>query len=170
MDALAALGRVTEARDTLTPLLDPDRGFDADVWQRLLAIDPERAIAAHASEIATLEPRAEFRVFLADAFRRVGRTAEAKELLAPFMAAHADWLGWAYIAPLVAALDPETRLPQLEASARDPESADDADPWRDLAEAYALLGRTADARRAYDEAIAREPDDIPLRIRRLRLR
>lgn len=170
VDALAALGRVPEAREALAPLVTPDSGFAADTWERLLALDPERAITNHGSERATLPPNAEFRVFLGEAFRRVGRGAEAKELVEPFLAGNPDWIGWEFVAPLLAALDPETRLAPLEARARDPDEQDDARPWANLAEAYALLGRTADARRAYDEAIAREPDDMPLRIRRLRVR
>ncbi|MBL9088209.1 MAG: tetratricopeptide repeat protein, partial [Planctomycetia bacterium] len=170
VDALAALGRVPEAREALAPLVTPDSGFAADTWERLLALDPERAITNHGAERATLAPNAEFRVYLGEALRRVGREAEAKELVGPFLAGNPDWVGWEFVAPLLTALDPETRLPELERATRDPDSAGESTPWRQLAEAYALLGRTADARRAYDEAIAREPDDMPLRIRRLRVR
>ncbi len=78
VDALAALGRVPEAREALAPLVTPDSGFAADTWERLLALDPDRAIADHGSERAALPPNAEFRVFLGEAFRRVGRGAEAR--------------------------------------------------------------------------------------------
>lgn len=169
VDALAALGRVAEAREALAPLVDED-GFSADTWQRLLALDPARAIAIHDADRAAIGVGEGRRVFLADALRRVGRTSDARALVAPFTAAKPDWPTWEFVAPLLAALDPETRLAPLEARTRDPEEQDDARPWATLAEAYDLLGRTADARRAYDEAIAREPDDMPLRIRRLRLR
>lgn len=169
VDALAALGRVPEAREALAPLVNDD-GFSADTWQRLLALDPARAIAIHEADLAAIGVGEGRRVFLADALRRVGRTADARTLVAPFTAAKPDWPTWEFVAPLLAALDPETRLAPLEARTRDPDEQDDARPWANLAEAYALLGRTADARRAYDEAIAREPDDMPLRIRRLRVR
>lgn len=170
VDALAALGRVAEAREALNRYLVPDLRVDGGVWPRLRALDPERAVAAHAAERATLPRDAEVRAQLGDALRRLGRVEEAKEVVAPFVAAQPEWPAWDAVAPLVAALDPEPRLALLEARTRDPDEQDEAQPWANLAEAYALLGRTADARRAFDEALAREPDDMPLRIRRLRLR
>lgn len=170
VDALEALGRAAEARSAVTRILERSADLDDDLRQRVLALAPDLVIAWFGPDRAAMPTRINDRVTLADALRRIGKVEEARALVAPIVAADPIWSGWDGTTPFVAALDPERWLPPVEARTRDPEENTDPGVWARLAEAYRLLGRTADARRAYDEAIARDGDDMELRIRRLRLR
>jgi tetratricopeptide (TPR) repeat protein len=169
-DALVALGRLDEAGETLGALLAAGQeGWD--LWPRLLEVDPKRVIVHFEARRPPPADDEDTRGVWGDALRRIGRAAEGRRVVAPFAAAHAsDWPFFAYVAPEVAALDPTTWLPRVEARTRDPEENESPEPWVVLARAYELLGRRGEALRAWDEAIARDPDDLGLWIQRLRRR
>ncbi len=174
-DALAALGRVGDAIVALPIIATPSNSSEVywrwEVGDRLLRWDPAALIErldALSRDLRAAEVVATARIA---ALRGVGKLEESRAAAEAYVAAHPEWLESDVSAAYLAVAAREVRLSELQRAA-DREAATGRSPdvlWT-WCRVCVFLGRTADARKAFDQILDVKPDDMDALVGRLLLR